>query len=120
MGLLLHSFPCVVPEQSHRMLVMQEWQPESDPLSSFGEHGQTVGDMNKSHKTDTPKVGVALSDEPNFFWKTGSDIIKIHNIVFPLTILANICVTVTPMAKGHNTTFNRHNPRNFLDKIVFR
>ena len=32
------------------------------PASSLGHYGQTVGDMNKSHYTDPPQVGVGLSD----------------------------------------------------------
>ena len=53
---------CSVPEQSHGMLMLQEGGVA--PFSSLGEHGQTVGDINKSHKADPPQVGVALSDEP--------------------------------------------------------
>ena len=90
-----------------------------DELSSFGEHGQTVGDMNKSQKTD-PQVGIALSVEHKKICKTGSDLIKIHNIAFPVTIFANISVMVSPTAKGHNTKLNHHDPRNSLAKFCFR
>ncbi len=59
----------VYTEQSHGMLMEEAGQDEGDDLSSIAEHGQTVGDMNKSHKTDYPQVGVGLSETdcvPNF------------------------------------------------------
>ena len=46
-----------------------------DELSSFGEHGQTVGDINKSHKADPPKSGTVYTMRPKkdpadlFFFK---------------------------------------------------
>ena len=40
---------CSVPEQSHRIPLQEQQMQQGDELSSFDEHGQTVGDMNKSH-----------------------------------------------------------------------
>ena len=63
-GLLLHSFLCSVPEQSHGINLAEEGPGRWAQLSSVGEHGKTVGDMNKSHKTDPPpQVEIALSGE---------------------------------------------------------
>ena len=45
---------CSVPEQTHRMLMALQGEQEV-PLSSFGEHGQTVRDTNKSYNINMIK-----------------------------------------------------------------
>ena len=45
------------------MLMAEERPTAVEQNCAVGDYGQTVGDMNKSHNTDPPQVGVALSTE---------------------------------------------------------
>ena len=69
----------------------------------MGYYGQTVGDINKSHKVDAPQVGHGLSYEASFFGKTGNGALKIPNIAFPVCISGYYGQTVGDMNKSHYT-----------------
>ena len=55
-------------------------------FSSVGEHGQTVGDMNKSYKTDPPKAGSLYPMSPKKFMVGGGTYRKLVFVFFWKTV----------------------------------
>ena len=84
-----------------------------------GYYGQTVGDMNKTHKMDPPQVGYGLSYEQKNR-KTGSEAPKILMIAFPVSTSdyygktvgdINKSPKVDPPQVGDSLSYE---PKNFL------
>ena len=90
------------------------------PVCTSVHYGQTVRDINKSHKIDPHKSRMANHVNLRNSSKTGSEAPKIKNVVFPVCTIGNFGKTVRDSNKSHKidilaldiqTTYGTKHPR---------